>query len=150
MSSSSDCETPKKAVKGKTIFKRAEVEKCHLADLVTELGFSCKKNLAESIRVCTKCATKIWKASELMSYLKSGFLTQREHPTAIKGAHCHQGANDPFIFQSFANATRVQYRAVPCRAVPCRAVPCRAVPCRAVPCRAVPCRAVPCRASRTA
>ena len=30
------------------ISKRAGVEKCRLADLVTELGFSCEKNLAES------------------------------------------------------------------------------------------------------
>ena len=37
------------------ISKRVGVEKCCLADLVTELGFTCEKNLAESS----------WNASEL-------------------------------------------------------------------------------------
>ena len=118
MSSSSDHETPKKAVKGRPrkenscndfcrvcrcnfkcfygdfkhrvstenlfeISKRTGVEKCRLADLVTELGFSCKKNLAESDRVCAKCATKIRNASELMRYLKSGFLAPQEQPIAM-------------------------------------------------------------------
>ena len=83
MSSSSDRETPKNAVKGRptkeqscndfcrvcrcnfksyygdfnhrvlteSLFetsKRAVVGKCRLADLVTEVGFSCEKNRAES------------------------------------------------------------------------------------------------------
>ena len=59
------------------------MEKCRLADLVTELGFSCEKNLAESDRVCAKCATKIRNASELMRYLKSGFLAPQEQPIAM-------------------------------------------------------------------
>jgi len=63
--------------------KRTGVEKCRLADLVTELGFSCEKNVAESNRVCAKCATKIRNASELMRYLKSGFLAPEEHPIAM-------------------------------------------------------------------
>ena len=62
------------------ISKRAGVKKCRLADLVTELGFSCEKNLAASDRVCAKCATKIRNASELMRYLKSGFLAPQEQP----------------------------------------------------------------------
>ena len=63
------------------------MEKCRLADLVTELGFSCEKNLAESDRVCAKCATKIRNASELMRYLKSGFLAPQEQPIAMTCSH---------------------------------------------------------------
>ena len=40
------------------ISKRAGVEKCRVANVVTELGFSCEKNLAESNRLCAICATK--------------------------------------------------------------------------------------------
>ena len=39
------------------ISKRVGVEKCRLADLVTELGFSLEKNLAESNRVSLKFGT---------------------------------------------------------------------------------------------
>ena len=65
------------------ISKQAGVEKCRLANLLTELGFSCKKNLAESNRVCVKCATKSQNASELMIYLKSIFLAPQEHLLAM-------------------------------------------------------------------
>ena len=57
-----------------------EWKKCRLADLVTELGFSCEKNRAKSNSMCAKCATKIRNASELMRYLRSGFLVPQEHP----------------------------------------------------------------------
>ena len=131
MSSSSDRETPEKAVKGRPTkkqscsdfcrvcrcnfnsfyddfkrsvstenyfetfkCKRAGVDKCRLADLVTELGFSCEKTLAESNRGCAKCATKIWNTSELMRYPESS--------CPARASHCHDiftysGGNQNFV-----------------------------------------------------
>ena len=40
------------------ISKRAGEGKCHLADLVTELGVSCEKNQADSNRVCAHDRTE--------------------------------------------------------------------------------------------
>ena len=51
------------------ISKQVGVEKCHLANLVTELGFSCEKNIAESNRVCAKCATKIQNIPKLIKFM---------------------------------------------------------------------------------
>ena len=39
--------------------------------------------MAESNRVCAKCATKIRNATELKRYLKSGFLALQEHTIAM-------------------------------------------------------------------
>ena len=52
----------------------------------TQIRCSCANNMAmiaESNRVCAKCANKIRNASELMRYLKSGFLAPQEHSIAM-------------------------------------------------------------------
>ena len=50
------------------VFEISGLEKCRLADLVTELGFSCQTKSNQS----AKCVTKIWNAVELMMYPRSG------------------------------------------------------------------------------
>lgn len=54
--------------------KRSGVEKCPLADLVGEVGFTCDGHASSSNRVCSKGAAKIRNAVELVRYLRCGLL----------------------------------------------------------------------------
>lgn len=54
--------------------KHSGAEKCPLADLVGEVGFTCDGHASSSNRVCSKGATKIRNAVELVRYLRCGLL----------------------------------------------------------------------------
>ena len=54
--------------------KRARVEKCRLADLLAEIGFSCEENASFSNRVCTKGSTKISNTTGLIRFFRCSLL----------------------------------------------------------------------------
>ena len=54
--------------------KRAGVEKCRLAHLLAEIGFSCEENASFSNRVCTKCSTKIRNTTGLIRFFRCSLL----------------------------------------------------------------------------
>ena len=54
--------------------KRSGAEKCPLADLVGEVGFTCDGQASSSNRVCSKGAAKKRNAVELVRYLRCGLL----------------------------------------------------------------------------